>query len=325
MEEVELARKYPFLPLAKRFVLQKTTPQIIELAKKRVITAINNQREYVRRSRFLPAELEVSSYALARAILSALGSRYFINRYIVAEAKLAHNLFKLESDPTLLIIAEWLGMKVEHDHDYLVDVFTYLNFAPSHQKKWKLVNREIKDGKVVLRREEFVRLLEERVKAKISEGLPIPEERIPENVKAIAESLKGFLKAPTFEVKLREVNLKALPPCISRLLSLLKAGENLSHIQRWVLAVFLLNIGMSVDHVVRTFSTLPDFREEVTRYQVEHAAGLRGSKKRYKMVSCATMRSYGLCTHDCGVRNPISLYLKRLRKMKRKGGEIEQA
>jgi DNA primase large subunit len=54
----------------------------------------------------------------------------------------------------------------------------------------------------------------------------------------------------------------------------------------------------------------PDFNEKIARYQVEHIAGLRGSRTRYKPPSCQTMRSLGLCVEDgrlCPkwIKNPL--------------------
>ena len=91
------------------------------------------------------------------------------------------------------------------------------------------------------------------------------------------------------------------PPCIQNLLAQLKNGENLPHMARWTLAVYLLHRGKSVDQIVDLFRTAPDFKERITRYYVEHA-----KKKGYKMPSCAKIKSYGLCPGDCGRSSPLA-------------------
>lgn len=101
------------------------------------------------------------------------------------------------------------------------------------------------------------------------------------------------------------------PSCIRQLVNSILKGENLSHHQRFALATFLINIGVDIDTIVRLFSSSPDFNEKIARYQIEHLAGLRGSKKKYLVYSCNTMKMLGICDSDCGVKNPL-LYLRKL-------------
>ena len=67
------------------------------------------------------------------------------------------------------------------------------------------------------------------------------------------------------------------------------------------------------------FRNMPDFNEKITRYQVEHLAGLRGSGKRYRTYSCEKMKSLGLCKADCGTRSPIQAYYRILSRMVKEG------
>ena len=110
----------------------------------------------------------------------------------------------------------------------------------------------------------------------------------------------------------------AYPPCIKTLINSLISGENLSHHQRFAVASFLVNIGANIDAILNLFKRSPDFNERVARYQIEHIAGLRGSKKKYLPYNCATMRSLGLCAGDCGVKNPLAYYYKRIKESTRK-------
>jgi len=106
------------------------------------------------------------------------------------------------------------------------------------------------------------------------------------------------------------------PPCIRELIDTLMRGENLSHHQRFALATFLINIGVDTELVVKLFSYSPDFNEKVARYQVEHLAGLKGSKKKYLVYSCNTMKTLGMCKSDCGIKNPL-LYPRKIATKKR--------
>jgi len=130
-------------------------------------------------------------------------------------------------------------------------------------------------------------------------------------------SLTFVPRLETIEDILKLVDI-AYPPCIKTLINSLISGENLSHHQRFAVASFLVNIGANIDAVLDLFKRSPDFNERVARYQIEHIAGLRGSKKRYLPYNCVTMRSLGLCVGDCGVKNPLTYYYRRIKELTRK-------
>jgi len=67
-------------------------------------------------------------------------------------------------------------------------------------------------------------------------------------------------------------------------------------------------VGKSIEEIIVLFQNAPDYNEKVTRYQVEHLAGLRGSGTRYSVPSCQKLLTQSLCfaTEKCnGIRNPI--------------------
>ncbi|MEM2626727.1 MAG: hypothetical protein QW775_00530, partial [Ignisphaera sp.] len=136
----------------------------------------------------------------------------------------------------------------------------------------------------------------------ITQGIGIKMTTDIKNMKEIAKisDVKGL------------VNLaqKLFPPCIRDLIEILMQGENLSHHQRFALATFLINYGVDVEIVLKLFSYSPDFNEKIARYQIEHLAGLRGSRKKYLVYSCNTMKTLGMCKAECGIKNPL-LYPRR--------------
>jgi DNA primase large subunit len=81
------------------------------------------------------------------------------------------------------------------------------------------------------------------------------------------------------------------------------------------LATFLLNIGVSVDEVVNLFTRLTDHNLRITRYQVEHLAGMRGSRTKYTPPNCRSLRTHRLCVRSdelCrSVKHPLSYYRKK--------------
>ena len=96
------------------------------------------------------------------------------------------------------------------------------------------------------------------------------------------------------------------------------AGENVSHFANFALASFLINIGFDPNEIIKFYANRPDFNERIARYQVEHIAGLRGSRTKYMTPSCSTMRTNGLCVKNgelCGnIRNPLTYYRRAVKK-----------
>ena len=222
---------------------------------------------------------------------------------------------------------------------YRIHFYDYLR----HTKRlvgdpsWKLTNQFIKKGYIYLERRRIARIIEEALAQRILEHL-IPLEEVPDVIKGLVEELvkkleekRGRIVREVIEsgglsqardMGLRElaeefagiVDVELFPPCMKVIYEKALRGEHLSHHERFAIATFLLNIGMDVDSVVNVFRNMPDFNERIARYQVEHLAGLRGSRKKYLPYSCNTMRTMGICVEDCGVKNPLVYYWRQLRK-----------
>jgi DNA primase large subunit len=75
-----------------------------------------------------------------------------------------------------------------------------------------------------------------------------------------------------------------------------------------MLATYMLAIGKSIEEIIMLFHNAPDYNEKVTKYQIEHLAGLRGSGTKYSVPSCQKLLNQNLCfaTEECtGITNPI--------------------
>ncbi len=227
------------------------------------------------------------------------------------------------------------GKEVIECYPFRVTIPTYLRLTESlaSDPKWKLVNRCVIRGYVYLNKRDAARLLESAIKSRIAElamelvsTTSIDSERIMPEVNELRElvrSVRGFLTSEKdkFMEELRgQIVEEFFPPCITEIMNALLKGEHLSHHQRFALATFLLNIGADVDYVLNLMRNLPDFNERIARYQVEHLAGQRGSRKKYSMYSCEKMKTLGMCVADCGVKNPIQYYWRQLRASRKAGG-----
>ena len=80
-----------------------------------------------------------------------------------------------------------------------------------------------------------------------------------------------------------------------------------------MLVLYLKWLGYDKEEVIEFFARhARDYKERVTRYQVEYLYGLRGSRKNYKMYSCKKMKELGLCL-GCGWdRNPLTYTVRRV-------------
>jgi DNA primase large subunit len=181
-----------------------------------------------------------------------------------------------------------------------------------HAPHWKLVNRFVNNGYVLMSKTEYARLLQIEVNNYVYEKTlePVPVEAVPDSFRKAADEIVGVwskLEAG----KLGYIPLKErtdTPPCISRMIKRMENGENASHFERLVVATFMIARNRNIDEIIEFFSKQPDYKYSVTKYQVEHLAGLRGGGKKYSVPSCRTILTNGLCypAEYCkGVRHPL--------------------
>jgi DNA primase large subunit len=206
-------------------------------------------------------------------------------------------------------------------------VASYLKVAVRLKSpNWRLLNRELSGGFVPLPTADFVRVLKEHLRIKLSqrESLPVGSVKIAEEdinrLKAIAARKRERMPRISFE----KIEVSRFPPCMKRILADLQAGVNLPHTARFALTSFLLNLGMEVEEIIDLYKTAPDFDEDKTRYQVEHIAGAKGTE--YETPACETMKTYHNCFYDdsCkGIYHPISYYKREMRRRRAKVREIE--
>ncbi|MEM2954263.1 MAG: DNA primase regulatory subunit PriL, partial [Candidatus Bathyarchaeia archaeon] len=92
-------------------------------------------------------------------------------------------------------------------------------------------------------------------------------------------------------------------------------GRHIPHIARFTLTTFLVNIGMPTENIIDLFRASSDFNERLTRYQVEHISGERGSRTRYKPPKCQTLKTHGICmtpNKPCAkISHPLKYYQRR--------------
>lgn len=316
--------KYPFVPEALAYVRERgyaigdivsrpAYARVRARGKRRVLDAIAGARDEMA----LGPEEELLAYPVARMLVAMSRDTYLLRRYAVWEAKRASGYLSGESDDDLLAVGKSLGLPAAVEGNGIVLHFTdYLRYAaPLRSPGWKLISRKVVGGSVYVGRQDYARLIEEAVRERIqSSASPVPP--------ALAEPLMPYFDGIMPELaRLKgaasvgaggDVSRDAFPPCMRHLLSELQGGVNLPHTARFALTAFLANVGLDKDKIMELYRMAPDFREDLTRYQVEHITGAGGTE--YTSPSCKTMVTYGNCHGKDGlcerVGHPLSYYRK---------------
>jgi DNA primase large subunit len=334
---IDLA-KYPFLKETAEYI-RPLNIQIADLTSPEMAQILKRAEERVREGILHTGiardirnlDTEIPSYPVALLLVAATENSFIRKRYALAEAKQASVDLAQETPEKIFAVAENFGWKISHfnkqsklPHEFVLHFSDYLRNVTqlSADSKWKLVNRIMIDGCVYLNQADVVRLLEEEIRKAIEKRLASTElTKLPPEIVAVAERLKALAieKIGTSEMEgfPKVIVQEAFPPCVNALYDAASKSRHLSHVGRFTLTSFLLNIGMSPEALTDLFKSFSDFNERLTRYQVEHIAGSRGSGTRYTPPNCETLQTHGVCLNRddfCqGARNPL-IYYKRKQK-----------
>jgi DNA primase large subunit len=277
-------------------------------------------------------EIEILSFPTATMLTVATNNPFIKKRYALAEAKQAYSDLQLEPKQKLITIAQTFGWQLTPNQNpkipypYALAFTDYLrNTTHLREAKWKLVNRNLTNGKVYLTANEAARLLSEEIRRHIEMKL---ETKNPPNLPPrILEAAQKLNKLTMEKIGKSEIEglpetmvQEAFPPCINALYQAFSTGHHLSHVGRFALTTFLVNVGMPPEKVTELFKSFSDYNERMTRYQVEHIAGERGSRTKYIPPKCETLQTHGICTNPdilCrNVRHPLSYYRKKAKTTK---------
>jgi DNA primase large subunit len=276
-------------------------------------------------------EIEIFSFPIAVMLVAATEDSLIKGRYSLAEAKRASELLKAEDKEKLSVVANNFNWNIRLVNDVNLPHYVFAvrfpvflkNATGFHDTNWKLVNHLLVNGEVYLTRREVSRLLEEEVRRYIESRLDTKIKSLPPGIMARVTKLRQLAAEKReqiqFEAMPQRVVMDAFPSCIKGVYDRVAAGRPASHIGRFALTSFLLNIGMSEEDVFKFFRSVSDFNERMTRYQVEHIAGTRGSGTKYTPPNCATLRTHGICISpepECrGAVNPLVCYKRKLQNL----------
>jgi DNA primase large subunit len=333
--------KYPFLPKAKKYLSRLdlnlkelvSLPKIRQLAKQRVLSSISlNHKDPLKLSKNY--ENEISTYTLALLYISGIGEKKLTKLFAKSEGDKINQYLKNEKHQDVIFeIAKsfnWITKKND-DGSISIGFSNYLENASRgrliHNSEWKLVNRLLENGTVRLPPNTVARLLSEEVHDKIEESItqeltnpPIELQEDINELKVEYQKRKKHFEKIIITVKAKE---SEYPPCISSLIKRASNGQHLSHVERFTLVTYLLHQGVEIDSIVKLFSKVSDFKEDLTRYQIENLAGKKGAMiKPYVTYNCSTLQTHNVCSKPndsiCySIKNPLNYHLfKKNRKIR---------
>jgi DNA primase large subunit len=329
--------KYPFLKKTAEYIkpldLQLDNlasmgiDQVLKRAEERVNEAIKN-RTVGKALKNL--DDEITSFPIATLIVIATENSLIKKRYALAEAKQASsNLISLnEPKEKILKIAQDFDWKIkvtskencESPLEFTINFTDYLrNTSHLHDRKWKLTNSILAKGNVYLNKKDVARLLEEEIRRRIEKRLEAKLPKYPPEISLIAEKIKKLAVETIGQTEIEEfpkvVVQAAFPPCINALYADAGSSHHLSHIGRFTLTSFLVNIGMTPETLNELFKSFSDYNERLTRYQIEHIAGERGSGTRYTSPQCSVLQTHGVCKNSdalCrSIYHPLAYYKRK--------------
>jgi len=310
--------------------------RVIERAAERIKRSASDSIKYIFTLDSEENRVEVLSFPIAMIMMKNIGDPYFQKRFALHEAKKASSWLRDGDIETVVDIArknfKWKILIEKSGDGYTLKLYLndYLkNASRFHEDKWKLVNTQLEDGKVYVSKADVARLLQEEIREHIELKLQaISDVELPppisEKVKEIEVFLQEHRRGLFGEETLGDVDRRAFPPCIEHLYTQLLSGKNVSHVGRFTLTSFLLNIGMGTEDLSKLYTSATDFDEQLTRYQVEHIAGMTGGKTRYRPLRCDNMRTHRLCiTPDTicqRIKHPLQYYKLKKRNLKPEDG-----
>jgi DNA primase large subunit len=321
LDSASLYGEYPFLPGAESLLRDQswTVRGLLEdrrydparvLGRARILAAADDPRAVREVAEFADATPEVRylSFLFARVALACAPSLAALRRWAVAESKRAsarlESLTAPEQEEEILAVAGKLQVEMAPGPGGIeIPLVDYVRLAaPIREADFRLVHQELRRGYVGVRPPRAARLLEEAIRRRLAEPLPLTEDVVQfvrEHEGELLSQLAARMPLPTARAGVPGGALLAdrFPPCIRKMRRTLQQGENLSHSGRFALAAFLHRAGADAETIVDAYRGAPDFDESITRYQVEHITQHDGGAG-YTPPECETLRSHGLCARE---------------------------
>ncbi|MEM0462424.1 MAG: hypothetical protein QW318_09530, partial [Candidatus Caldarchaeum sp.] len=310
---LRLLASYPFLSEAREVIkgvsFEGLPEAVYRRARGRIIEALERGELGVI-PRLDESFVELLSFPVAKATIHTIDDDWLKRRWALAEAARVERLLLQENDDLFQFLLSRLLEVRREGEEFAIHFTSYLKLVEdlTRELSWKLVNQKLARGWVFLSKTRLIRLIRQKLYRLLYDSFSetpkltkIPKE-LAEVISDITEELQKIkARQPRTPVK------GLMPPCMKAIADRL---ADASHTENFVLAAYLSSVGYSVEEIVDVFRTRADFDPKIARYQVEHIAGLRGSRVKYRPPSCQRMKELGLCIENgrycpSNIRNPL--------------------
>jgi DNA primase large subunit len=328
LTELVFAQKFPFLEKAKTIVrnsglnLESIPEEVLNRAV--LMVKAGAQGKDYNPEISSSAELmknEILAFPVAKIIISKMNSSTALDAFSEMFSKNTFNFLSKEKDEKKLIdFALMLKLKFEPLREKevfaLMKVTDYLKHD-FNLSQMKLVNKKVSSGKVLLSKNDFLRIVSQKVFSLLRKSLPVSIESVPKKIllkaKEINSDLEKIYSKQSIPVNFGVIKPEFFSPCMKELYSKLLNGENVPHLGRFAIASFLVQLGMQEKQLIDLFRKTPNFNEKTTSYQIKR---LIQKKDDFSSPSCAKIREYGLCNSNCYEKHPIQFYKNKLEELK---------
>jgi len=335
MPDTRFLAKYPFLPEAMEVVGHVDLDELLSSpvyadARDYGISLVKSSLSEEKRKFVIDDESRILGFFVAKLLLMALQDSIVLRRFANMMRDDMEEKLLVEEKEDVYAVASSLGIRFRRAPERVkemglqygrvwkrrYEVFTMVHFVDfiRYASKisgdaYRLLYQPVIGGWIPVSREDFIKVLREAFVSRFIEEV--------EGAGDKGEAIKPYFSREIQEIEDMKVEYlmkyspsdfgdvveEAFPPCLKSIIAKIQSGVNIPHQARFFLVTFLHKIGMSNDEIIRVFSTAPDFKESMTRYQVEHITGEISSKE-YEVPKCATLQAYGLCVKDI-VEEPL--------------------
>ncbi|MDE1822731.1 MAG: DNA primase noncatalytic subunit PriX [Candidatus Micrarchaeota archaeon] len=234
-DALDFAYRYPFSSEARSILSsmdQSVSEKYLQSGRVRLEEDLKSQR--VQFTEVMLDDVKktyILSYVYSRMLVSAINNRYYIGRYIRAEAARFGSALAKDSVESVLKVAKETLLNLSYsDGLFSLGFADFLMFAPK-SSEFSLIRHGLSDGCVRLPKESTCKVMEGAIAELISRNLPIKLKELPKKVvdysrlvkvpaeKAVAQTrVKGnyawietVLQNPIADVRHRAVNLILAP------------------------------------------------------------------------------------------------------------------
>lgn len=194
-QAIDIGYKYPFSAEAKQAISEMSIKSfnsvLANLGKIRVQEALSKSEiEYFPTPLMELKKKYIASYAYARMIVSAIGTKSAVMKYAKAEARRCRNALLTDTPKNVSSMCAQLGLEVKPSGGahYKIGLYGFLN-ASAGNEDIKLVNQQVESGRVYLSIDKLARLAEGAIAKETAKGLPASQTGIPKEIFDISRSI----------------------------------------------------------------------------------------------------------------------------------------